>query len=162
MNPILEAQMHAQQDENTCAVAAIRTVLDLQYGINIEEPILEAFGSKVASPIRKDGAGTAELRRMVRLASETYNNVSKRWRLRVRRDGTRRQLNNWIKRGQFPLVSVAQPEMDRLHMMVVVGLPPTLVQLFDPDVGEVVDLPWAAFAAEWAENHWYAVVHHGV
>jgi hypothetical protein len=153
--------MHPQQDENTCAVAAIRTVLDLQYDINIDEPILEAFGSEVASPIRQDGAGTAELRRMVRLASETYNNVSKRWRLRVRRYGTRRQLQGWLRRGQYPMVSVMQPERGRLHMMVVVGLPPTLIQLFDPDVGSVVDLPWSAFTAEWAESHWYAVVHHG-
>jgi len=153
--------MHPQQDENTCAVAAIRTVLDLQYGINIDEPILEAFGSKVASPIQQDGAGTAEIRRMVRFASERYNNVTKRWRLRVRRGGTRRQLQAWLRRGQYPLVSVVQPERDRLHMMVVVGLPPTLIQLFDPDEGIVIDLPWVAFAAEWAETHWYAVVHHG-
>jgi hypothetical protein len=92
----VEHFLHPQQRTTTCAMAAIRTVLHRQFGVQLAEAALVALGNRPDQPIVKHGSSTVEMRRAIRGASQAYNTAAP-WTLRVRQHGTFRMLQSAIR-----------------------------------------------------------------
>jgi len=159
--------LHSQQRNCTCAVAAIRTVLHRQFGVRIAEAALVALGTEAADPILSGGTDTSAMRRIVRLASRGFN-TGKRWTLRVRTQGTLRQLRYWTRRGRWPLVQVFLFDESQHHAVVVLQVEQDRVQYFDPDPGQGRKPRWMSkedFLAWWCSpitnQRWWAVINGG-
>lgn len=151
--------LHKQQRSSTCAAAAVRTVVHYQFGVRVAESALVALATRPHAPIVKQGSGTVEIRRMVQGASQAYN-TGPPWTLRVRRQGTWRQLQWAVTRGRWPIVWIHMPEDVVDHVQVVVDVTPSAILIFDPAFDGVTWVEKAAFHARW--SNWYAVVNGGV
>lgn len=163
----MDTFLHSQQRNATCAVAALRTVLHWQFNVRVAEAALAALGTVVESPIVVHGSTTADIRRMVRNANRAFN-AGPPWTLRVRRQGTTKQLAHWVRRGRWPLVQVYVHEAAEYHLVVVVEVTPEGVHYFDPDPVEgkgIHVLPKDQFLAWWEcplyGERWWAVVNGG-
>lgn len=163
----MEQYLHPQQRTTTCAIAAIRTVLHRQFGVQIAEAALVALATRPDSPVIKHGSSTVEMRRAVRGASQAYN-AQAQWTLRVRHNGTFRMLQWALKQGRWPIAQVFVAEAMQYHAIVVTAVTATKVQYYDPDQ-EGRKLRWMSrkrFAKWWAcpvdGNQWFAVINGGV
>lgn len=161
--------LHPQQRQNTCAVAAVRTVLHFQFNIRVSEDALIALGTRPSSPIVKEGSDTQHIRRMVRGASAAYNG-EKPWTLRVRRSGTIKQLAYWTRHGRWPILQVYVPEIadEFSHAIVVLHVTKDRVWYFDPDtIGEPAprSMSHEKFVALWewptTGERWWSVINGG-
>lgn len=159
--------LHRQQRTSTCAVASIRTVLHWQFGVRVSESALVALGTDIRRPIVSHGSDVHDMRRMVREASTRFNEKAP-WTLRVRTQGTLRQLAYWVKRGRWPIVQVFQDDSNEHHAIVVVAVERDRVQVFDPDPSHTKQLRWMdkdAFLAWWlspvSNERWWSVVNGG-
>lgn len=162
----MEKRLHKQVRQNTCAVASLRTVLDVQLGIKVSEQVLEAHGTSAEWPITKYGTSTSQLRTIVRAVNRTHNTTTRSWRLRCHVYGQVRDLVRELSAGRTPLVRVFenQEDIDDYHMIVVLGCEAGFVKVFDPNPHEVKDSFWMdddTFTRWWAgDGHttWYAVI----
>lgn len=160
----MRIRLHKQARKNTCAVASLRTVLDLQLGVRVPEAALEAHGTDAHTPIQKFGTDAKQLRAMVRGVCRTHNR-GKAWRLRVRAHGTVEDLfQEWVQ-GRLPMVSVYEPgSVGGYHMVVVLAATETHVSVFDPSPDREPYPRWYTveeFLSEWGgdgSTTWYAVV----
>lgn len=164
----MESFLHSQQRNATCAVAAIRTVLHRQFGLRVAEAALVALGTDPHDPIVKNGSSTTDMRRTVRNASRAFN-TGQPWTLRVRKHGTLRQLQYWLKQGRWPIVQVFIPEQLEHHAIVVLEIRGDRVRYFDPDPSAPKKLAWMRsdrFLEWWlspvSQDRWWAVVNGGV
>lgn len=156
-----------QEKENTCAVACLRTVLQLQFGIAVKEELLEYGGTSATDhPIAKFGTGTVELRRMLMTADRALNE-RRPWRLRVRAKGTVEELVLELARDRKPMLRMHEPENGvGYHFVVLLAITADRVKLFDPDAGSEDPL-WMSheeFVRWWTDADgatWYAVVNGG-
>lgn len=155
----MRLRCYPQRGVNTCAVAAVRTVLASQFGVRISEEVLLAFGTNPSWPIRREGTTPTQLRRMVRLASDAFN-PGRRWRVRWHRKGTVEALARECAAGRYPLVRVRVTPTD-LHMVVVLAVKAGQLRVFDPAERAPRWHTEAAFVEWWrdgAECTWYACV----
>lgn len=159
--------LHSQQRNATCAVAAVRTVLHRQFGVRIAEAALVALGTVPEAPIVAEGSDTLAMRRMVRGASRAFN-PGPPWTLRVRREGTLRQLRYWTKQGRWPIVQVFVPESLEHHAVVVLQVEADRVQYFDPDPSMGKKPRWMSkdrFLDWWlspiSNDRWWTVINGG-
>lgn len=139
-------RLHPQEHDNTCAVASLRTALDLQFGVVTSEAALEALGTDARLPIATEGTGSGDLRRMVRGASFAYNTEHQRkpWRLTIRQRGSLSDLARHTRRSRIPIVTVVVRGVtlddghpgDLLHAVCVLAVRDrttgTAVKVFDP------------------------------
>ena len=147
-------------------MAAIRTVLHRQFGVQVAEAALVTLGTRPEAPIVREGSSSGEMRRAVHGASKAYNQA-KPWTIRTRRQGTFRQLQNVLRQGRWPIVQVFVPSVDSHHVVVVTAVAPDRVQYYDPDsTGR--KLQWMArsrFADWWVSpvtgEYWFAVINGG-
>lgn len=160
--------LHRQQRGNTCAVAAVRTVLHRQFRVSVPEASLVALATTPRWPILERGSGTTEIRRMVRGASTAFNSGPP-WTLTARRHGTLKQLQNAVRAGRWPLVIVYLPAEEAHHTLVILDVTADHVTYFDPDpttVPGVVTLPREAFKDRWVDPldgmTWWAVINGGI
>lgn len=159
--------LHPQQRQNTCAVAAVRTVLHYQFNVRITEPALIALGTRPSSHIVKEGSDTQHIRRMVRGASAAFN-AEKPWTLRVRRHGTLKQLAYWTRHGRWPIVQVYIDEIQDLfsHAIVVLSVTKDRVWYFDPGDTIPRSMSHEKFFAWWqwpsTGERWWSVINGGV
>jgi hypothetical protein len=160
--------LYPQERLRTCAVAALRTVLDLQFDVHVPELVLRAMGDDATRPILVEGAGTTELRRMVAGASRAFW-TGRPWKLRTSRRGSWETL--WAERqaGRYALCSVwgayadyLADEVEQPHMVVVYELDGAgdEVKIFDPGCGQLYRLGWEQFEAWWTRPGycWFGVV----
>lgn len=154
---------YPQEKANTCAVAALRTVLAIQFDKRIAEPVLEALGTQAHEPIRKHGTGTAELRDMVWLASRAFN-TGKSWTVNPRCYGTLAILRK-ITEERPVLVRVYRPHSGpgtNYHMMVVLSVSRARLRIFDPATPDgPTSIMHHTFLAEWLDPDgiaWYATI----
>lgn len=126
-------QLHRQQRANTCAVASLRTVLDLQYNVKIAEKALEVLGTDAHFPILKNGTHSGALRKMVKGASAALNTGTP-WTLMLRLHGDLDDLRAVLHVGRFPLVTVYVADQNEYHMIVVLDVTGDQVFLWDPSV----------------------------
>jgi hypothetical protein len=152
------AQLFFRQERaNTCAVAALRSVLASQFGVQLPETVLRYLGDEADSPILKHGTTTTHLRRMVAHASRACS-TDRPWRLRCRRKGTATDLRRELKAGRFPLARVVVGT--ELHMIVVCAISATRIEVFDPAHGpRWMSIP--KFVQWWTDSDqltWWAVV----
>jgi hypothetical protein len=160
--------MHGQERLRTCAVAALRTVIDLQFEINIPELALEALGTDAQTPIRQHGTDATQMRRMVAGANVAFNTTGQRWKLRISRCGTIRQLRRWLDKDFFPIARVNGPWpefrqglIDELHTVVVLESDGEVVQVFDPGTNRIHRVDASSFDLWWADCEdirWFAVL----
>jgi hypothetical protein len=149
---------YAQRHNNTCAVAAVRLVLARQFGVQVSEVVLEAFGTDAHEPIRKHGTDQAQMREIVRLASRAFN-TGARWTIVFRRFGKLKDLVRHLNESRFPILRV--PKGDDLHAIVVISRTPEGFDVFDPADGRVAVYTPRALRAlwkDWGGLTWYAVV----
>lgn len=125
-----DRRLHLQAKRNTCAVAALRTVLDLQFGCKVQEAALELAGTAAETPIAKHGTGPGEMRRMLATASSAFN-PGRPWRLRVCRNATVAYLITELAAGRKPIVSFRGPP-GFWHAVVVLSIESRRVRVFDP------------------------------
>lgn len=163
----MDAFLHSQQRNATCAVAAVRTVLHRQFGVRIAEAALVALGTEAHDPIVKTGSDTSDIRRMVRHASRAYN-LGPPWTLRARKHGSWRQLQYWTRQGRWPICQVFVPEALEHHAIVVIAVESDRIQYFDPDPSVGKKPRWmskARFLEWWVSpltgDTWWAVVNGG-
>jgi hypothetical protein len=149
-------------------VAAVRTALHWQFNVRVSEEALVALGTTAHEPLVRTGSTTHHLRRMVREANRAYNQ-GPAWTLRVRRQGSVRDLATWLAAGRLPIVQVYVPGPDEHHAVVVLSVEADHVQFFDPapHAGGVPHfLPTAEFLDWWwsptSRTRWWAVVNGGV
>lgn len=128
---MVRRQLHRQQRANTCAVAALRTVLDLQFNVKIAEKALEVLGTDAHFPILKNGTHNAALRKMVRGASAALNTASP-WTLRVRSHGTLEDLRAVLHTGRFPMATVYVEDQAEYHAIVVLDVTDDQVLIWNP------------------------------
>lgn len=159
--------LHSQQRNTTCAVAAIRSVLHRQFGVRVAEAALVALGTTPHEPIVRHGAATNDMRRIVRGASRAFNHGPP-WTLRVRRQGTLRQLKYWVDQGRWPIVQVFVEETIEYHAVIVLEVEPDRVKLFDPDPTVGKKPRWMSkeqFLAWWkcpvSGERWWSVINGG-
>lgn len=146
-------RLHTQKAKNTCAVAALRTVLDLQYHLRIPEVALEALGTEADRPIKTHGTTNGQFRRMVQRASAAYVRDA-RLTCKVRRNATLDDLTAELTRDRYPVVTVYNAEADELHAVVVLRVTRHQVRVFDPSPhagGEPQWMTHAAFLAWWTD-----------
>ncbi len=166
----MRAKLHKMERGAVCAVAALRTVLDLQYSINIPERVLEALGDEAMEPIRLHGTGPLQLRRMLREANRAFN-TGKRWRFRVLRHGGWDTLFAAQKRGQYALARVRMPLLDyrkypadiELHFVVVYEMDAAgdELKIYDPASDKLHRVSWTEFLEWWTDTdgvRWMATV----
>lgn len=161
----MSRRLHKQERENTCAVAAMRTVLDLQLGLNIPEAVLEAHGTDAQSPIKQFGTSTTHLRRILAAVNRTHNSKKSPWRLKVKLRGSLKDLVRELVAGRSPLVRVYEPnDTTDYHMIVVLAVTDERVKVFDPDADKEPNPKWMSapeFLAWWEgddSSSWYAVI----
>lgn len=161
----MQRRLHKQRRVNTCAVASLRTVLDLQLGLKVAEEALEAHATEAHAPILRYGTSAAQLRAMVQGVNRTHNTSKKRWTLRMRRMGTLEALEQELLQGRFPLTRMYQPNTSSdYHMVVVLRVAGGRVCIWDPDPTESAHprwLPEMEFVSWWAgdgDSAWYAVL----
>lgn len=130
------ARLHTQERLNTCGVAALRTVLDLQLGLRIPEQALEAHATTAELPIVKFGTRTSEWRRMVDGVNRTHNPARHgraRWRFRVHALASLEDLARELAHGRFPILRLYSPNPAAdYHAVVCLAVQPDGVLLFDP------------------------------
>lgn len=160
----MERRYFTQKQANTCAVASLRTILFLQFGIAVKEELLEYGGTDARAPIREQGTGTAELRRMLATADRALNR-RRPWTLTVRRFGTVECLVEWLARDRKPMLRMYEPGngSTNYHMVVLLAVSGDRVKLFDPDTGkaEPIWLSTDDFLDWWTDPdgvRWYAVI----
>lgn len=152
-----------QEKANTCAVACVRTVLAIQFGVAIPEAALEALGQVAHSPIAKVGSDSTDLRRMVAGASRAYN-TKKPWTFLVRCHGSLSDLKRLTDRGRVVLCDVrAGPNTTvERHMIVVLGVTKRRVRIFDPGDTHPKNLTFQVFTEWWQDiesgSKWYATI----
>lgn len=156
---------YVQEQQNTCAVAALRTVLALQFGVTVEsEQVLEVLGTYAHDAIRVNGTDTGKLRDMVKGASRAFHD-GRPWTLKVRHRASVRELVRELRRGRRPLLRIWErvPDAD-YHMIVLLACEPARVLVWNPDTSCTrpvwKSLEW--FMESWTDPHdaarWYAVV----
>ena len=156
---------YKQEKVNTCVVAAVRTVLALQFGVRIKEPALEALGQSAEFPIAKHGASTGDMRQMVKGASRAYN-VGKPWTVRVVADGNLSELRSLTCRGKAVICRVnCDPDgFVPYHVVVVLKLSKYRIRLFDPADPNATpkNMTYEAFVPWWTGaldgKKWYATI----
>lgn len=151
-------RLYQQEHRNTCAVAALRSVLASQFGVRLPERVLEAFGTTAHAPIRAEGAAAGQLRRMLDEANRAFN-TGPRWVMRFRSRGTLPELQRHCRDGRFPLVRGVNDDGQR-HFCLVLHVRDGRVRLFDPSYRLPYWLPARAFRRWWRDEGltWYAVV----
>jgi hypothetical protein len=161
----MRTRLHRQARKNTCMVAAVRTVLDVQLGIKVAEVAIEAHATTAQDPIQKYGSCTAHLRAMVRGVSRTHNLTGKTWRVRVRRVGDLDALARELAAGRIPIVQFFIPgSTSNYHAIVVLGVTEDKVKIFDPWPSGPIREEWLSyfeFLYNWGldgKTRWYAVV----
>lgn len=161
----MRTRLHKQARLNTCAVAALRTVLDVQLGIKVPEAALEAHGTSVEFPIQRMGSGTTELRAMVKGVNRTHNDSRKPWRFRCALRGSLDDLSRELQAGRVPMTRMAeQTDYADYHMIVVLAIADGRVKIFDPNPACPHTPTWLtdeAFITWWTgdgETSWYAVL----
>jgi hypothetical protein len=161
----MRTRLHKQARKNTCMVAALRTVLDVQLGVKVAEVAIEAHATTALEPIQKYGSGTADLRAMVRGVSRTHNTAKKPWRVRVRRLGDLDALSRELAAGRIPIVQFFVPgSTSNYHAIVVLAITEDKVKIFDPWPKRPAHEEWLSyyeFLNEWGldgKTRWYAVV----
>jgi hypothetical protein len=167
----MRARLHAiEQDGNVCAVAALRTILDLQYRVDIPEPVLEALGTYAHQPIREYGTDVHQFRHMLREANRAFN-TGPTWRFRVTRRGTWRFLHREVRAGRRPIARVrlpldefrADPGSTDYHSVVVYDVDSAgdELKVFDPATGKLHRMRWEEFEEWWTDPdgfRWAGVV----
>lgn len=161
----MRKRLHKQARVNTCAVASLRTVLDVQLGIKVPEAALEAHGTSVSSPIQAEGTSTSQLRAMVKGVNRTHNDGRKPWRFRCVVHGTVEALARELQAGRIPMTRMYEnADYADYHMIVVLAVDDQHVKLFDPNPDGPAEPTWLthdAFVAWWAGDgvtSWYAVL----
>jgi hypothetical protein len=156
---------YRQEQQNTCAVAALRTVLALQFGVVVEsEQVLEVLGTTARDAIRENGTDTSKLRDMVKGAARAFH-TGRPWTLKVRLHASLRDLRAELGRHRYPLVRIFEraPDPD-YHMIVLLRLAPTRVLVWDPGMHHTKRPLWRSldwFLDSWSDPHgatWYGVV----
>jgi hypothetical protein len=130
----LREYLFLQEGENSCAVAAIRTVFALQFAVVTDEDLLEALGDDAKKPISQNGTDNVTMRRMVKNASTAFNTGSP-WKLKVKAKGTIKDLKSNLADNRFPIVTVTTVHKSletQLHAVVVLGIDDTHVVVHDP------------------------------
>lgn len=166
----MRTKLHKMERGQVCAVAALRTVLHLQYDVNIPEVVLEALGDEAMTPIREYGTDVQQLRRMLREANRAFN-TGDRWRFKVHRYGGWDTLFEATSRGRKPLVRVREPWLEHkqnpagvdLHFVVVydVDAAGDELKVFDPAYGKLHRMRWDDFLEWWTDTdgmRWCATV----
>lgn len=159
-------RLHKQARLNTCAVASLRTVLDVQLGVKVSEMVLEAHGDEANHPITVHGTSTTQLRAMVKGVDRTHNTSARTWRLRCHVHGSIRDLVRELVAGRLPLIRVYEDceDLPGYHMIVLLGFENGSVKLFDPDPTQANEPFWMSadeFVAWWGDDNettWYAVI----
>lgn len=147
-----------QERANTCAVAALRSVLAAQFSVQLPETVLRYLGDSAQEPILLHGTKTTALRRMIAHASRA-SNTGRPWRLRCRLKGRVSDLKRELTAGRFPLARVEVAE--DLHMIVVCEYTADRVRIFDPAVGRFKWLSHPDFVRWWTDawgDTWWGVV----
>jgi ABC-type bacteriocin/lantibiotic exporter with double-glycine peptidase domain len=157
--------LHPQQRMTTCAMAAIRTVLHRQFGVQLAEAALVVLGNDPREPIVKHGSSTNEMRRAVRGASKALN-LGPPWTLRVRTRGTFRMLSWAVKHGRWPIAQVFVASQNEYHAIVVTKVERERIQYYDPAYSR--KLRWMSrkrFHAWWTcpntGQTWFSVINGG-
>jgi len=130
----LREYLFLQEGENSCAVAAVRTVFALQFAVVAEEEILEILGNDAKKPISENGTDNVTMRRMVKNASMAFNTGSP-WKLKVKKKATLDELRVELESHRFPIVTVTTVHKSletQLHAVVVLGMDATHVTFHDP------------------------------
>lgn len=161
----MRTRLHKQTRVNTCAVACLRTILDVQLGVKVAEVGLEAHGTSAKNSIKKEGTDTTQLRAMMKGVNRTHNE-GKLWRLRVRSRGTVAVLKAQLAAGRIPMVSVWEPnDSCNYHMIVVLAVQRKRIKIFDPDPKQITSPHWIGtddFEFWWHSEEdgttWYAVI----
>lgn len=147
-----------QERLNTCAVAALRSVLATQFGVYVREEVLRFAGDDADSPIVGTGASTLQMRRIVRAASRAVN-TGPAWKLRVKRKASVSDIARELRAGRYPIASVQRSAGE--HAVVLCGHRPGEVRYFDPASGRRRWRSVEAFRREWLAPDgctWLAVV----
>lgn len=160
----MRKRLHKQARTNTCAVASLRTVLDVQLGIKVPEVALEAHATTVHEPITAFGTSTTQLRAMVRGVNRTHN-AGRPWRFRCAVAGTLEDLARELLAGRTPMTRMWSTTASAdYHMIVVLALVDDRVKVFDPSPFSSDEPHWMSaedFCAWWSgdgETSWYAVI----
>ena len=147
-------------------MAAIRTVLHRQFGVQLSEAALVALGNDVSQPIVKHGSSALEMRRAVRGASRGYNK-GPQWTLWTRTGGTFGMLRRALSEARWPIIQVYIVNQQEYHAIVVTGLTAERVQYYDPAL-EGRKLRWMSrkrFRAWWTcplyGDTWVAMINGG-
>jgi hypothetical protein len=160
----MSTRLHKQERQNTCAVAALRTALDVQLGVKISESVLEAHGTDANEPILKFGSSATHLRRMLAGVNRTHNKKKRAWRFKIKANGDLRDLKRELVAGRAPVVRVYEPnDVADYHMIVVLAVTDERVKVFDPadDTSTSRWMSAVEFVAWWhgdERSSWYAVV----
>jgi hypothetical protein len=154
-------KLHKMRVQNVCMVAALRTVLHLQYDVHIAENVLEAFGTEAHSPIRVDGTCVTKFRRMVREANRAFN-TEKPWKVLIRRRAGWDLLFEATAQGRRPIARVRDtlqnfrndPAVTELHAVVVFEVDGAgdEIKIFDPSSGKLHRLRWEEFLEWWTDT----------
>lgn len=130
----LREYLFLQEGDNSCAVAALRTVLALQFAVVADEDQLEVLGSYAKNPIAQHGTDNSALRRMVKNASTTFN-INTPWKLKVKSKATIKELRAHIRAHRYPIVTVTTvfPSFEtQLHAVVILDVTDSHVVVHDP------------------------------
>lgn len=152
---------YPQEKANTCGVAAIRTMLAVQFDVRLTEKVLEAFGTEAHDPISKNGSSTTNLRWMLKGANKAFN-TGKPWTLRTGRAGTIEILKELTKERPV-MVRVYYPQTEEYHFLVVLAVTKYRLRVFDPapECG-LMSLTYPAFLDTWTDpsdgETWYATL----
>lgn len=148
-----DRRLHLQTKRNTCAVAALRTVLDLQFGCKVGEAALELAGESAAEPITTHGVGPGELRRMLAIADRAFN-PGRLWRLRIKCKATFADIGAELQAGRKPILTVGGVDGPGTHVVVALAIDGARIRVFDPDRPERPNGRWAShrvFRAHWLD-----------
>lgn len=148
---------YRQEHQNTCVIAALRSVLSEQFGVAIAEVALEALGTEASYSIREHGANFTDMRRILNGANHAFN-TGKPWHMTCRRHGGIPDLRRWLAKGCYPMVQVVN---DEYHLVVVRSIGRYWVNYFDPYDGKHHSCRIGPFRRWWRNAEgltWFSVV----
>jgi len=111
-------------------VAALRTVLDLQFDIDISEHVLAAFGATQDTELRDEGSSNQDLKRIMREVIYRYP-IHSGTVVRLLHNQTIKDIAEWLVDGIYPIATTKQKYKGH-HVRVVIGVGPGRIRYFDP------------------------------
>lgn len=120
-----------QETQGSCAVACLRSVLALQFSVRVPERVLRFVGDTATRSLAREGTTWTEWTRMLAAANQARNKGPK-WTTWRRRGVSMEGLTAQLSRGRYPVIGITHSE---LHAIIVLGIQPYTVTVWDPDPG---------------------------